>query len=138
MRHDIRTFERGEMIAVIGYSSFISISPEYSRKNSSKLGSSDYSGRIEFGNSLSHKSELARKFDIKFHLCTLTSYVSKITISTCIWSESTKCDSKVADHFGHVRSDKYSGHICFLDSVHGSDTIGKCSEICVIHLVVER
>jgi hypothetical protein len=86
---------------------------------------------------LSHESELTRKFDIKFHLGGLVSDIIECTDQSCVRRFAQYSDSIIHHHLGHVRSDQWSCHIRFLDSVHGCDTDAIRIQIGIIQLFRE-
>lgn len=132
MCHDTSSLQCVEMIGIIFDASFIRISSDQPRKNSSELRSCNFSFGIEVCYPLSHQAKLARELDVEFHFSTLRSDIIECTFFVSIRRESTECDSKIADHFCHMRSDECASHVRLLDSRHGRDAMSICSKICVI------
>jgi len=130
--HDMCSFECIQMQWIIWYSTVVGSFPDESRKDSSKFGSCYFAVWIKIANTYTHKSKLTCRLDIKFHFIALCTYVVEYTAFVGIWSQSSNFDSKATHHFGHMRSDKCSFHIRFLDSRHRSNTMCICPKIGIV------
>ena len=120
------------MCEIVGSSAVIIASSDDSRKDSSELSSRYFRIGIEFGHIHAHESELTREGDIEFHLYALIADIVECALLVGVGDHIAEHDSEDADHLGHMRSEKLSLHIRFLDGVHRRDAMRVCPEIGVV------
>jgi len=110
----------------------VDASPDQSRKDGAELRSCHFAVWIEACHIYSYEFELTGYPDVESHFSALICDVVESALLDSVWSKSTERDGEITDHLSHMRSNKRSSHIRFLDGVHSCDAMCVCPKICVV------